>query len=274
MADNFNFHETFQPELAYIARILELAADECNGDKFQISNITGIPTGKEKGKVEPHIKYATFMGLINYEVNRGVYSLSLTSLGSEVWEQDKYLHEELSLWLLHYCITRREIGAPQWSYLVHKINDGFNTETSTNYISSLIQKNFAVNSSDASKGISVVKNCYESGALSRLQYLEWEDKLRFREQTEDLQYQYLYAYALLDAWDHTFPNKKEITLLEVIDTIGYGKVFGFNEEELDSVLSTMADNGMVSINRQLFPVTIIRTTSAEDVIRKLYSSLM
>lgn len=274
MADNFNFHETFQPELTYIARIMELAADDYSGNKFQISNTTGIPTGKEKGKVEPHIKYAAFMGLINYEINRGVYCLSLTSLGAEVWEQDKYLHEKLTLWLLHYCITRREIGAPQWSYLVHKINDGFNTETSTNHISSMVQKDFSVSSSDASKAISVVKNCYTSGALSGLQYLDWEEKLQFREQSEDFQYQYLYAYALLDAWDIAFPDKKEIILPDVIEVFGYGKVFGFNDDELDSVLSTMADNGMLSINRQLFPITIIRTASAKEAMEKLYSSLM
>lgn len=176
--------------------------------------------------------------------------------------------------MLHYCITRGKNGAPQWSYLVHRINDRFNTEISTNHISSLIQKDFCVNSSDASKGISVVKNCYISGALSNLQYLEWEDKLRFREQSEDFQYQYLYACALLDAWDYAFPDKKKLTLPDVIDVLRYGKVFGFNDDELDSVLSTMADNGMISINRQLFPVTIIRTALAKEAMEKLYSSLM
>ena len=61
------FHETFQPEWTYIARVLELAKDNYCGSKFDISDITGIPTGKQKGKVEPHIKYAQFMGLICYE---------------------------------------------------------------------------------------------------------------------------------------------------------------------------------------------------------------
>ena len=50
MANNVFFHETFQPELTYVAKILELAIDMYNGDKFDISERTGIPTGKEKGK--------------------------------------------------------------------------------------------------------------------------------------------------------------------------------------------------------------------------------
>jgi hypothetical protein len=45
------FHETFQPELNYISRILGLAAEGYKGSKFDISECTGIPTGNQKGKV-------------------------------------------------------------------------------------------------------------------------------------------------------------------------------------------------------------------------------
>ena len=45
------FHETFQPEMAYIAKILQLASENYTGTKFEISDCTGIPTGKQKGKV-------------------------------------------------------------------------------------------------------------------------------------------------------------------------------------------------------------------------------
>ena len=55
------FHETFQPESSYLAKILDLASQNYVGTKFEISDITGIPTGKQKGKVEPHIKYASYI---------------------------------------------------------------------------------------------------------------------------------------------------------------------------------------------------------------------
>ena len=53
------FHETFQPE-------------GCVGDKYKISELTGIPTGQKKGKVEPHIRYAKYMGLLDYCCTRGL----------------------------------------------------------------------------------------------------------------------------------------------------------------------------------------------------------
>lgn len=274
MVDNLNFHETFQPEMTYIARILELAVGEFAGDKYRISAITGIPTGEKKGKVEPHIKYSNYMGLVEYTYNRGVYRLSKTKLGTEVWQQDRYMHEDLTLWLLHYCMTRQELGAPQWSYLVRRVHEGFNTEVSTSHITAMIQKDYGVSSSDAGKAISVMKNSYITGVFSNIQFLDWEEKLKFKEKTEDVQFQYLYAYALLNSWEKLFPEKKEITLTEISDVISMGKVFGFNDEELDSVLSSLADNGIISINRQLFPITIIRTSSSVEMLNNLYSILM
>lgn len=274
MASNLNFHETFQPEMTYIARVLELAVDDFEGDKYRISETAGIPTGEKKGKVEPHIKYANYMGLVDFTCNRGMYCLSTTKLGAEVWRQDRYMHEELTLWLLHYCMTRQELGAPQWNYLVKKVHEGFNNEVSTLHITNLIQKDFGVSNLDAGKAVSVMKSSYITGAFSNIQFLEWEDKLKFKEKTEDVQYQYLYAYALLNAWENQFSEKKEITLTEIADIICFGKTFGFNDEELDSVLSTLADSGVISINRQLYPITVIRTASSEEMVSNMYSTLM
>lgn len=119
------FHETFQPEAGYISKILELASINYAGDKFEISEKTGIPTGKQKGKVEPHIKYAAYMGLINYCSEKGVYSLTLTPIGNEIYSQDPFLHEQLSKWLCHYGMVRKEKGAPQWSFLTNVVHPGF-----------------------------------------------------------------------------------------------------------------------------------------------------
>ena len=55
---SLEFHETFKPEAPYISKILKLASENYSGTKYEISGISGIPTGEQKGKVEPHIKYA------------------------------------------------------------------------------------------------------------------------------------------------------------------------------------------------------------------------
>lgn len=268
------FHETFQPELGYISKLLELGAGKFSGDKYKISEITGIPTGKEKGKVEPHIRYARYMGLLEYSVTRGLYDLSLTRIGEEVLRQDKYLHEALTLWLLHYFISRREQGAPQWGFLVHKANKGFAAELTSEFFSSMAQKEFDLSSTEITKAFGVVKNSYMSGCFSNIYYLDWNERIVFEEQREQIEFEYLYAYALIDSWNYMFPEKKELTILEVLDDLSFGKVFGLNDEDVDSVLSTLEERRIISINRQLFPITIVRTMGIEEIIGLIYSVLM
>lgn len=268
------FHETFQPELGYISKLLELGTEKFSGDKYKISELTGIPTGKEKGKVEPHIRYAKYMGLLDYSVSRGVYDLSLTKIGEEIFRQDRYLHETLTLWLLHYFISRREQGAPQWGFLVNKANKGFATGLTAKFLSTLIQKEYEISSTEVTKAFGVVKNSYMSGFFSNLHYIDWDDKIIFEEQREQIEFEYLYAYALLDSWSNLFPEKKELTLPEVLEDLSFGKVFGLNDEDVDSVLSTLEDRRIISINRQLFPITIVRTMGLEEIIGLVYSVLM
>lgn len=53
------------------SKIMELAKDNYSGSKEEISEKTGIPTGKTSGKVVPHILYAQYMGLTTYTLTKG-----------------------------------------------------------------------------------------------------------------------------------------------------------------------------------------------------------
>ena len=64
---NVNFHKTFKPERQYIGSILDVANNTETMGVKDISACTGIPTGTSSGKVEPHISYANYMGLIEVE---------------------------------------------------------------------------------------------------------------------------------------------------------------------------------------------------------------
>ena len=61
---NLNFHQTFPPNLEYLSRLLEITDMTDDLTKEEISEITGIPTGKSSGKVEPHVEYGIYMGLL------------------------------------------------------------------------------------------------------------------------------------------------------------------------------------------------------------------
>ncbi len=269
------FHETFQPELPYISKILKLASENYSGTKFEISDCTGIPTGKQKGKVEPHMRYARCMGLINYSTENGVYSLRLTPLGQEVFVQDPYLHEDLSLWLCHYGLTKRSSLAPQWEYLAHSAHPGFGEKISQERIFTLASSWCDVSLDNMLKKVfSVVKNCYTEGCFQRLDYLEWDGNIEFHEHSERFDFVFAYAYALLDSWERIFPDKQEITDFELKNEIGFDRIFGLNEDECNYVVDSLAYEGFITVNRQLFPATIIRISNSRNVISQMYSRLL
>lgn len=269
------FHETFQPEPSYIAQILRLASEGYSGTKYDISQDSGIPTGKQKGKVEPHIRYAKFMGLVEYQYEKGIYSLALSRLGQEVFAQDLYLHEDLTAWLCHYCMTRRIAGAPQWSYLIHNAHPGLGERLSQERLFQMAEAWCDVPPSAMPRKVfSVVKGSYTGGYFANLDFLEWEDQLEFHEKAERLELAFVYAYALFDSWERLAPNKREITEYTLKDQIGFGKLFGFNEEECGYVIDSLRDENLLAVNRQLYPATIIRMASSADLIPQLYSRLL
>ena len=267
------FHETFQPESSYLAKILDLASQNYVGTKFEISDITGIPTGKQKGKVEPHIKYASYMGLVCYTLDKGSFHLSLTDLGKEVFVQDKFLHENLTHWLCHYEISRKDIGAPQWSYIVRYGHSGYYQYNSSSYHLDKANSLFSTDI-DFEEMFGVVKRSYTDGFFSGINYLKWDDSVEYVEHSENPELIFVYAFAILDSWERMFPQKSEITINELLDTIEFGKIFNVSEEETDSILDNLCNEGLLRMNRQLYPPTIIATANAEEVICTLYNRLL
>ena len=85
---NLNFHRTFPPTAEYITRLLEVCDHGDALTKEQISELTGIPTGTSSGKVEPHIFYGEYMGLLRDVRAEGKHRLLLTPLGKEILNQD------------------------------------------------------------------------------------------------------------------------------------------------------------------------------------------
>ena len=122
-----NFHQTFKPEKQYIAAILDIAGDPDFRTIKEISMMTGIPTGESSGKVEPHIIYADYMGLINYEKKDGKYCLTRSFLGETVYMEDPGLQEKLTKLLCHAMIVRRENGAKLWSAIFRNVMPRYKT---------------------------------------------------------------------------------------------------------------------------------------------------
>ena len=267
---NFSFHESFPIQIMYLTEILQLASENYCGSKYDISDLTGIPTGEKSGKVEPHIKYLKFMGLINYEYVASKYQLSLTDLGRVVYEEDKYIMHDLTKKLMHYNLTRNSNGALQWSFLFRDYPYDFNTPISFNKI---------IDNGKLKYGKEVylgpVKGIYTMGDFSSISLIEFEDKnIIFKNCYAYSECNKLYAYTLLKELEELELNENEFTLDKVFQDIKWQKGFGFDYDTALEVLDDLNHMGIIKLNKQLNPTTLIANKNSEDLVDELYDDLI
>lgn len=264
------FHETFQPQAEYISAVLELACNGYSGTKESISERTGIPTGRQKGKVVPHLKYAKYMGLLSFTSEGGIYDLKPTPLGERVYAEDPYLLEGLTRLVCNYYLTDKQDGAPQWSYIFHALPHLLDQPVDCEYLRDHCNAFFGF-----PVELGVVKNCYQSGMFEGLKVLNWSDKeLVFNRGYVSKQNMPVYAYTLIDTWERILPDRREIPLPMILNDLGWGPAFGFDEADISMAIEALADGQYIQVNRQLFPVTVIRFALKEDLLSGLYGNLI
>ena len=290
---SINFHQTFKPEKQYIAGILELAEDSSFKTVKEISSLTGIPTGASSGKVEPHIFYANYMGLIHYEKQEGAYSLHRTSLGECVYSEDPGLQEDLTILLCH-CMMQRVInGASVWSYIFNKYYKRIKkdverldavsvreSETIPYLINEvgikkeilLKELNVPFEGKVTQKNIAPFYGAYDT-FFSSMELLDNDgDIIRLKALSYNKEFIYLYAFILFQYWYEKYPKQDEITSNQLAE-LCFGKVFGWDMQSEYEVLEHLADHEIIRMNRQLMPYTILQLVTAEELESKLYSEL-
>jgi hypothetical protein len=267
-----NFHQTFAPEMEAISRILSLADSDAGFlTKEEISEQTAIPTGKSSGKVEPHIYYAAAMRLITFEKVSGKYKCKMTALGKVVALEDSYLVENISKLILHAFLVDKHAPTTLWSYVfnefIFKVMPVFNNELLQNSI----ERRFAAN-----VNLTPFRTCYSSDlSLGELGFLSLNDKEytvnSHRVSKENV---YVYGYVLLTKWEEILESRSEITFDEITETLFFGKQFLWENRQLQDVLDLMQDVGLIKVNAQLTPITIIKNQNASFCLNKMYSLLI
>jgi hypothetical protein len=248
---------------------MEFSADQKIGTVDEISEATSIPTGGFSGKVEPTIKYAQGMGLVDVERSSEVgYSIRLTALGREVFEQDKYLKEEVTQWLLHLMFCRRQGGAEAWYRIFGEghlpLGRTFSRDdiasflnTSNNNVSPLLRM-YSNASGLALCNVLVEKN----GIINR----------NIAPMRSD--FYYCYAFFFLFSWEEHFPNDQQVSISDFNERTKTFAILGYKEAEINVFLDWMSDNELCKIDRQTGGAVLLKTASADTVISHLYDNLV
>lgn len=267
---NVNFHQTFKPEVQYISSILNIADGRSALSIKEISALTGIPQGKSSGKVEPHINYAEYMGLIKWEKNNGRVKLSKTKLGELVNREDPGLQENLTKLLCHAMILRNSNGADIWATVFKRVLPQYKNAVKKELI--IIELNQLFDGKVNTKNIAPFYGSYED-MFSGLNLLEIKGELvKTKSVPYEKEFIFLYTYILWEYWDEQFEKHEEISSNQ-LNELRYAEIFGWDERLEYIVLEDMSDKGFLRMNRQLMPYTLRRLVDKDDVLQRLYSEL-
>lgn len=267
-----NFHQTFPPTLEYLSRLLEITDMTDELSKEEISEITGIPTGKSSGKVEPHIDYAIYMGLVeNISSQRGRFKLIRTKNGIIIMKEDLGLREEVTQLLCHVRLTSPTTGAFLWSLLIRGILPNYPNGIKFLLLKDELKKQPVFATKKAANIGPFYTTYHESFDTFNL-IAKTKDILKIIPQTFKKELLYVYAYALLYEWERAFPQNNEITVDE-LSTLKFAAAFGFEDTLKYQVLEKLSEKRIIRINGQLSPFTIIKNASSEAMVEKAYSLL-
>lgn len=267
-----NFHQTFPPTLEYLSRLLEITDMTDELSKEEVSEITGIPTGKSSGKVEPHIDYAIYMGMIeNISNQKGKYRLIRTKLGSKIMKEDMGLREEVTQLLCHVRLTSPATGAFLWRLLIRSILPNYPNGIRFLLLEDELKKQ-PVFATKKTVNMGPFYTTYEESFETFNFLAKTKDTLKIIPQTFKNELLYVYAYALLYEWEQIFAQNNEITADQVA-ILKFAAAFGFGSTLEYSIFERMSEKGIIRINGQLSPFTIIKNASSDAMIEKAYSLL-
>ena len=281
-----NFSQTFLPDRRLLAQLLPFAAKNGQGDKVAIGAQTDIPTGTSTGKVEPIILYAEGMGMVATKKVSGVWQLGLTSLGQIILQEDAFLSETQTLWLLHLILSRRHTlaipatgVADAWFSLfaegTFRLGNRF---TQKCFLEFLTDRHGYKSYLKSLSGV-VVRSYLENSCFGHIDVLHEElvngEKILIR-RSAPFEKSFFPAYTayLYLIWDELFPDENQISLNHFADQSRCFSVMGWDETRIAGWLDWMADEGLIQVDRYTGTPMLLRVQGTGQVLKKIYDELI
>lgn len=281
-----NFPQTFLPERRLLAKLLAFAAENGRGEKTLIGEQTGIPTGKDTGKVEPMIYYCQGMGLVTANRESGEWQLGLTVLGRVVFQEDRYLGESHTLWLLHLMLCRRlDLASPAtgvadaWFTLFAESHFRLGTNFSQqDFLAFLIERHGEKTYTKSLAGVAI-RTYLEESCLAMITALRQQgsgdDAIieRCSVPSERSYYPVYVAYLYL-IWDELFDGENQIALDRLAKESRCFILMSWDDAAINHWLEWMVDNGLIQLDRYTGTAMLLRLRTTVQVVNNLYSELI
>ena len=270
-----NFHSTFAPERRYISEMLRFAAGGNSGDYQEIAQMTGIPTGKSSGKVQPTLDYCRGMGLITLDprTRTAVKSPELTPFGRIVLLEDLRMSDALTQWIAHFNLCRRNMGADAWYHVFmrgrHTLGMQFERQQLNNYLVDIY-------GTAARNLIGPMIRMYQEDASFRRVgvLLDTDNTIERVPAPVAAEYANAYAAWMLSLMEAHFPKTVQVTVTELDRVCGWQSIPGWSDAQAQKVLSLIEAKGPIGVDRQMQPWIVRRAGVSEHWWTRLYEDLI
>ena len=269
------FHQTFIPERQYIASLLQFVATGQTGTDQDISKHTGIPVGKSSGKVPAIINYCSGMGLVDVQKKSGSgeKTFEFTPFGRAVLLEDSNLSEELTQWLVHLHLCRKNGGAEIW-YL--SFNKGYNVlgmGFTENELTKFLERNCGKR--NKSPVGPLIRTYEEPAALQIAHVLVHQDGDMLSRSAAPLLAGFRNGYSafFLYLWEEYFPDERQVTITDFEASVHWQEMCGWNQHQNETVFDMLQDAGAITIDKQMRPWVLTRRADAKNFWSSLYDEL-
>ena len=269
------FHQTFIPERLYLSEILRFGASSNSSTYREISDRSGIPTGKSTGKVKPTLDYCKAMGLIRYQSRTDmVENIELTDFGRIVFLEDLRLNERVTQLISHFNMCDQRNGADVWFMTFrrgHKmLTMDFTRDQLNSYLCHIYDREPNRNI------VGPLINMYEDPTSFKKVGIVKKNGERITRLSAPILNEYVNAYTawILSLLERYFPQETQVSVTELNKVCGWLAIAGWNETQMQKVLGLIEIKGGILIDRQMKPWVIQKSSYSIDWWPKFYHDLM
>lgn len=268
-----SFHQTFIPERHYLVKLIDYTVNEKVGDISKISSLTGIPTGKTSGKVEPIIRYLEGMGLIKANKEKGnVWRLGIMPLGDQLRTNDPFLSEEISQWLMHHRLCRPNGGAEVWHRVFTEgrlvLGNRFSKDELKQYLVSCYGDRSSLPGP-------IIRMYNDPSSFSKCGALNNQgSEVVFRPAPVQKSFFPGYTALLMLGWDEIFKHQQQIGLDEFESQSGFFKILGWGNDDIHYFLDWLVDQGNIVRDSRAGGTVLLKTKNTDFTLEHIFDGLI